>query len=48
MFAKLVRAARGAAGLAVLIGSLTLSGCVVVVPHDHYHHHYYYHDRDYD
>jgi hypothetical protein len=46
MPAKLARAARLTVGLALVIGSLALSGCVVTVRD--YHHHDYYHDRDYD
>ncbi len=53
MFAKFVKAARVSAGLAVLIGSLALSGCSVSVgaypyPYHHHHYYYYYYDRDYD
>lgn len=49
MFTKLVKAARMAAVLAVLTGSLALAGCSVSVdtypyPHHYYRGHYYYYD----
>lgn len=48
MIAKLARAAHLSVGLALVMGALALSGCVVTVRDGHYYHHHYYHDRDYD
>jgi len=50
MFANFVKVGRVAAGLAILIGALALSGCTVSVGagpypyHYHYYHGYYYYD----